>query len=187
MDDSSWKCAGRITLWTVFTKYLASPKSWGGMGVSTTLFATFGKIQPKMSWSFQLLFNVFHLNIRFSKVCAVGSLSWWDFHILGNFFFCKFHNKDRKMFYIFLCLKRQRSYSFYASKYHQGNLSKAAFEIQVLSTLAIKCRGGFKMFQFTWGIRQQKHCQRLSRNHCILRWQWLSHTLPFCKGLWFGF
>ena len=52
----------------------------------------------------------------------------------------------------------------------------AAFEIQVLSTSIIKCRGDFRIFQFASEIRRQKYCQRLSRNLCILRPKWLRYT-----------
>ena len=34
----------------------------------------------------------------------------------------------------------------------------AAFEIQVLSTSAIKCQGDFRIFQFASAISQQKNC-----------------------------
>ena len=34
---------------------------------------------------------------------------------------------------------------------------KATFEIQVLSTSAIKCRGKFRIFQFPSAMRQQKN------------------------------
>ena len=36
----------------------------------------------------------------------------------------------------------------------------SAFEIQVLSTLAIMCRGSFRIFQFALAICWQKNCQR---------------------------
>ena len=44
----------------------------------------------------------------------------------------------------------------------------AAFEIQELSILAIKCRDSFKICQFASAIGQQKYCQGLSRNLHIL-------------------
>ena len=57
------------------------------------------------------------------------------------------------------------------------------FEIQVLSTSAIKSQGNFRIFRFASVICWQKSCQRLSRNLCIFRQQWLRHTSAFCaKG-----
>ena len=50
----------------------------------------------------------------------------------------------------------------------------AAFEIQVLRTSAIKRRGDFRIFKFTSAIRRQKKCQKLFRNICILRRQWVT-------------
>ena len=41
------------------------------------------------------------------------------------------------------------------------------YEIEVLSTSAIKCQGKIRIFQFAWAIRRQKNCQRLSRNLCL--------------------
>ena len=61
------------------------------------------------------------------------------------------------------------------------------FKIQVLSTLAIKCWRNFWIFHFASTICRQKNCQRLNRNLCILRQQWLWYTLAFCQGLWLGF
>ena len=59
------------------------------------------------------------------------------------------------------------------------------FEIQVLSTSAIKCRGNFQIFHFALAIRQQKNCWILDKNLCILCQQWLAST--FCQGVWLGF
>ena len=59
------------------------------------------------------------------------------------------------------------------------------FEIQVLSTSAIKCRGNFQIFHFALAIRQQKNCRILDKNLCILCQQWLAST--FCQGVWLGF
>ena len=60
------------------------------------------------------------------------------------------------------------------------------FKIQVLSTLAIKCWGKFRVFQFAIAISQQKSCQRLSRSACISCRQRLRHTSELCQELWFG-
>ena len=59
------------------------------------------------------------------------------------------------------------------------------FEIQVLSTSAIKCRGNFQIFHFALAIHQQKNCWILDKNLCILCQQWLAST--FCQGVWLGF
>ena len=48
-------------------------------------------------------------------------------------------------------------------------------QIQVLSMLAIKCKGNFRKFLFSLA--------RLNRNLCILHQQWLWYTLVFCQGL----
>ena len=62
-----------------------------------------------------------------------------------------------------------------------------AFEIQMLSMLAITCRGMFRIFLFASAMHQQKNCRKPSRNLCRSRRQWLLHTLAFCQGLWFNF
>ena len=66
-------------------------------------------------------------------------------------------------------------------------LTAAVFKIQVLSTLAIKCRGKFRIFQFALAMHLQKNCQRLSRRNCTSCWQWFRHASAFCEELWFGF
>ena len=61
-----------------------------------------------------------------------------------------------------------------------------AFEIQVLSTSAIKAKANSELFS----LPQQcvgKNCRRLSWSLCISRQQWLRHTSAFCQGLWFSF
>ena len=60
----------------------------------------------------------------------------------------------------------------------------AAFEIQVLSMLTIKCQGNFRIFQFASAYGSAKNYLRLSRNLCILHRQWLQDTLAFFQGLW---
>ena len=51
-------------------------------------------------------------------------------------------------------------------------INNSAFEIQVLSTLAIKRQGDIKIFQFASAMRRDKNGRRLNRNLCILRQQW---------------
>ena len=60
------------------------------------------------------------------------------------------------------------------------------FEIQVLSTSAIKCRSKFRIFQFASAMCQQKkNCRKLIRNLCISCRQWLRRTSACYEGLWF--
>ena len=78
----------------------------------------------------------------------------------------------------------QRKYDRKRHLAHTRRLKfKVAFEIQVLSTSAIKCHGDLRIFQLAEAICRQKICQRLSRNLCISHRQWLWHIYLFFKQL----
>ena len=87
-------------------------------------------------------------------------------------FFKKKLNKFLKMSSYFWLLSLILVYH----KYSPETLKYSAFEIQVISTSAIKCWGDFRIFQCAWKCISKKYCPRLSRNLCILFCQWLQHT-----------
>ena len=51
----------------------------------------------------------------------------------------------------------------YSWKFSKILKTCTAFEIQVLSTSAIKCQGKFRIFQFALAIRWQKNCWRFNK------------------------
>ena len=60
--------------------------------------------------------------------------------------------------------------------------NKAAFKIQVLSMLVIKCQGKFIIFQFASAMHQQKNCLGLRRNFCIFVGNGFGIPQHFAKG-----
>ena len=65
-----------------------------------------------------------------------------------------------------------------------GEISTSAFEIQVLSTLTIKCQSNFRIFYFASAIRQQKNCQRLPKTDTFVYYVGNGFNIPryFAKG-----
>ena len=51
----------------------------------------------------------------------------------------------------------------YSWKFSKILKTCTAFEIQVLSTSAIKCQGKFRIFQFALAMRWQKNCWRFNK------------------------
>ena len=66
-------------------------------------------------------------------------------------------------------------------------LGLTAFKIQVLSMLAIKFRGDFRIFNLLRQYISKKTAEDSSINLCILRQQWFWHTSSFSQWLWFDF
>ena len=58
----------------------------------------------------------------------------------------------------------------------------AAFEIQMLSTLAIKCQGGSRIFQFAWQYVSKKTREDLAETFAYYVGSSLSITQHFAKG-----
>ena len=66
-------------------------------------------------------------------------------------------------------------------------LGLTAFKIQVLSMLAIKCWGDFRIFNLLRQYIGKKTAEDSSINLCILRQQWFWHTSSFFQWLWVNF
>ena len=66
-------------------------------------------------------------------------------------------------------------------------LGLTAFKIQVLSMLAIKCWGDFRIFNLLRQYIGKKTAEDSSINLCILLQQWFWHTSSFFQWLWVDF
>ena len=61
-------------------------------------------------------------------------------------------------------------------------INNSAFEIQVLSTLAIKCRGDFNIFQFASATRRQKTAEDSTDTFVYYVCNGLGMPRHFAKG-----
>ena len=101
----------------------------------------------KFSCFFSILSFMFYLDI--TKILFFGILQRYTNFLIWVLWACLATRNKNENNLMFICMSKINFI-----------ILLSAFEIQVLSTLAIMCRGSFRIFQFALAIRLQKNCQR---------------------------
>ena len=128
------------------------------------------------------LYRIYFLSI-FSNLLPLIFKSWFTFcYDVHNYQAVSSTTNKCLNHHIELILTEKSQLLQVICNLQQGNSpclgTATVFKIQLLSALAIKCLGKFRIFQFALAMRKQKNCQ--IRSDCISCQQWLQHTSAFC-------